>query len=75
MHDEIRRRDIDIFYLMPPKEIEACGNEETIVENEMGRCVAVKAFAPAILFSFIYSLACVMEGFDTILISNFFVLP
>ena len=75
MHDEIRRRDIDIFCLMPFEELEACGKEGTRVENEMGRCVAVKAFAPAILFSFIYSLACIMEGFDTILISNFFVLP
>jgi SP family general alpha glucoside:H+ symporter-like MFS transporter len=60
---------------MKSEEIEVCAKEGTRIENEMGRAAAAKAFTPAILFSFIYSLACIMEGFDTILISNFFALP
>jgi MFS transporter, SP family, general alpha glucoside:H+ symporter len=72
---EMGYEDADLFRLLKPEEIEACGKEGTRVENEIGKGEAAKAFAPAIFFSFIYSLACIMEGFDTILISNFFALP
>jgi hypothetical protein len=52
--DEIRRPEIDIFCFIPLEELEACGKEGMRVESEVGRCVAVIAFVPAIIISFIY---------------------
>lgn len=43
----------------------------TVVEKEMGPWRCVKAFRPAVLQAIILSCACIMEGFDLVLITGF----
>jgi SP family general alpha glucoside:H+ symporter-like MFS transporter len=47
----------------------------TIVETEMSTWRCVKAFRPAVLQAIILSCACIMEGFDLVLITGFITNP
>ena len=47
----------------------------TVVEKEMSPWRCVKAFRPAVLQAIILSCACIMEGFDLVLITGFLTNP
>lgn len=47
----------------------------TVVEKDMSTWRCVKAFRPAVLQAIILSLACIMEGFDIVLITGFLTNP
>lgn len=47
----------------------------TVVEKEMSTWRCVKAFRPAVLQAIILSCACIMEGFDLVLITGFLTNP
>ena len=49
--------------------------DATVYETTMSFGTAVKLYRPAILWSVLMSAAIIMEGYDTLLLSNFYALP
>ncbi len=49
--------------------------EATQAQEQMSLAKAIKTYPNAIMFSLILSLAVIMEGYDTLLIGNFFAMP
>ena len=50
-------------------------HESTAIEHELGTWEAIQVYKPAVLWSLVYSMCVIMEGYDNNLLSNFFAYP
>lgn len=71
----LEQEDRDLNLKMQGSQLNNAALEGTILEHELSPLEAIKAYPAAIFWALMVSMCVIMEGYDTILIGNFYAYP